>query len=325
MRAAALILAWTIVGWPAAQLLAQHSADRLFPSTLHCLSVEVASGSVQIRTDGEWFAGYDFSSYAKPILYPLKGPGGVDVTRNFPMRAGVAGESTDHEHHKSVWLAHGNVNGLDFWSEQARIANVSVESLCDAANWPGFVATNVWLDHDKTVITERATYRFCDLGDVRFVDCLFELRAETDVRFSDTKEGTFAIRTRPELQLAREDAALPVAHAENSAGQTDRNVWGQRAEWVSYFGQVDGSPIGVAIFDHPDNLRHPTTWHAREYGLVAANPFGLHDFLKEPPGSGDYELAHGQQLNLHYRLAIYRGEFQRERIAQWFHEFESQR
>ena len=267
---------------------------------------------------------YDFTSYAKPILYPLKGPGGIEVTRNYPMKTGVPGEATDHEHHKSLWFAHGAVNGLDFWSEKARITATDVRLLRDETNnWPGFVANNLWLDRDKPILTEQATLRFADRGDVRFVDLDFVLTAETDVRFGDTKEGTFAIRTHPALQLKREDDSLPVGHAENSVGQTDGAIWGQQAEWVSYFGQIDGVDMGIAIFDHPENLRHPTTWHARDYGLVAANPFGLHDFLKQSAGSGDFDLPRGKQLRLHYRVAIYRGGFERKKISAWFDEFKS--
>ena len=286
------------------------------------LEIKMGDGVVLITTHDEPFATYDFKHYAKPILYPLCGPGGIEVTRNYPMRSGVPGESSDHEHHKSVWFAHGNVNGLDFWSEKARIVSQDIQLLDEQPNiWPGFVAKNSWLDGDKPILLEQASLRFADRGDVRFVDFEFLLTAQLDVRFGDTKEGTFAIRTHPNLQLTREDASLPVGHAENSAGQTDGNIWGQRAEWVSYFGQIDGVDMGIAIFDHPENLRHPTTWHARDYGLVAVNPFGLHDFLKQPANSGDFDLPNGQQLRFRFRLAIYRGGFDRENIKNWYTEF----
>ncbi len=286
------------------------------------IEIKMGDGVVSVTTRNEPFATYDFKHYAKPILYPLHGPGGVAVTRNYPMKAGVAGESLDHEHHKSVWFAHGDVNGLDFWSEKARIANHDVQLLNEEPNnWPGFVTKNSWLDGDTPILSEQATLRFANRGDVCFVDFEFLLTAQIDVRFGDTKEGTFAIRTHPNLQLKRDDASLLVGHAENSAGQTDGDIWGQCAKWVSYFGQIDGVDMGIAIFDHPENLRHPTTWHARDYGLVAANPFGLHDFLKKPANSGDFELPKGNQLKLRYRLAIYRGNFDREVIICYYDEF----
>ena len=80
------------------------------------------------------------------------------------------------------------------------------------------------------------------------------------------------------------------------------------AHWVDYWGEVEGDTVGIAIFDHPDNLRHPTTWHARDYGLVAANPFGLHDFLNEPANAGAYRIEPGDSLVLKYRFVFHRGD-----------------
>ncbi len=319
-----LIGSLLLVGaWPIPAIVAQKPApDRTGGSTIELC---VGSGRVQVCSGSDVWAIYDFTSYAKPILYPLKGPGEFEVTRNYPMKPGVPGEANDHEHHKSLWFAHGDVNGLDFWSEKARIATDDVSLLNDElGTWPGIVASSRWLDGDKSILNEQATLRFADRADVRFVDFDFVLTAAVDVRFGDTKEGTFAIRTHPALQLKREDDSLPVGHAENSAGQTDGTIWGQPAEWVSYFGQIDGVDLGIAIFDHPQNLRHPTTWHARDYGLVAANPFGLHDFLKQPEGSGNFDLPQGNQLRLRYRLGIYRGAFDREKIKSWYGEFRNQ-
>lgn len=286
------------------------------------ISIQQGDGFVSALTEGQVFATYDYSTYARPILYPLRGPGHVDLTRHFPMREGVPGEAADHPHHKSVWFAHGDVNGLDFWSEKARIANQSLEILeGDASRGPGWIAVNHWLKGDDTLLTERATIRFVDRGDLRLIDFEFQLTANTDVTFGDTKEGTFAIRTHPNLQLRRDDPSLPVGHAENSAGQTDGAIWGQPAKWVCYYGQIGDAPMGLALFDHPGNLRHPTTWHARDYGLVGANPFGLHDFLKQPAGSGDFSLPAGQRTTFRYCIALFGGDFAREKIEQWYSDF----
>ena len=123
--------------------------------------------------------------------------------------------------------------------------------------------------------------------------------------FGDTKEGSFALRLAPTLRLQGKVAA---GSAVNSAGQEDGAVWGKRAAWVAYNGPVGDEEFTVAIFDHPNNLRHPTWWHARNYGLFAANPFGIHDFDGEPAGTGDYELAPGEELVLRYSVLLLRGE-----------------
>jgi hypothetical protein len=286
------------------------------------ITIEKDEKTVRVLSDGELFAAYDFSTYARPILYPLTGPGNIEITRHYPMREGVPGEASDHPHHKSVWFAHGDVNGLDFWSEKARIQNEKVDVLsADSDGRPGIQALNRWLDGDQSILVEQTTIRFADHGELRFVDFEFRLTANKDVKFGDTKEGTFAMRTHPHLQLKRENSSLPVGHAANSAGQVDFDIWGKKAEWVCYFGQIDDQEMGIAILDHPANLRHPTTWHARDYGLVAANPFGLHDFLGEPVGSGNFLLAQGQALTMRYRIAIFRGRFDQELVTKWFDDF----
>ncbi len=288
------------------------------------IRISVEKTKAVVTTGGDLFAEYDFASYSKPILYPLMAPGQVNITRNWPMRDDVVGEAHDHPHHKSLWFAHGDVNGLDFWSEKARIENDSVERIDDvnAADWAGIVAHNRWMGKDGPVCREVGTLRFKATADQRFVDCDYVLTGDRDVTFGDTKEGTFALRTNPALNLTKSsDEAPPAGHAENSEGLHDKELWGQRAKWVSYFGKIDEQDFGIAIFDHPSNLRHPTTWHARDYGLVAANPFGLHEFQGEPAGSGRFVLKPGEKLHLRYQLVIFRGKFDRAQVEAWFDEF----
>ncbi|MCH8980330.1 MAG: PmoA family protein, partial [Armatimonadetes bacterium] len=127
----------------------------------------------------------------------------------------------------------------------------------------------------------------------------------------DTKEGTMAVRTHPNLKLAQPDefkGKLPVGHAVNSEGVTGPDIWGKRAAWVDYWGEVEGRTVGIALFDHPDNPRHPTWWHAREYGLFAANPFGVSYFEGKPAGTGDLTLAAGEEVRFRYRFLFHTGD-----------------
>jgi NADH:ubiquinone oxidoreductase subunit len=94
----------------------------------------------------------------------------------------------------------------------------------------------------------------------------------------------------------------------NSEGQRDADAWGKAARWVGYWGTVEGKDVGISILDHPKNLRHPAHWHARDYGLFAANPFGLHDFTGAPPGSGDHVIPDGGTLTLRYLLVFHEGD-----------------
>ena len=148
------------------------------------------------------------------------------------------------------------------------------------------------------------TWRAIDF-DVRLV------AGDRDIVLGDTKEGTMAIRVAATLRHQGERAA---GSMRNSEGVEGVDVWGKRAAWVHYTGPVDGKPVGIAIFDHPENFRHPTWWHARAYGLFAANPFGVHNFEKAEKGTGDWTIAAGGELRLRYRLLFHDGEVSAERI-----------
>jgi hypothetical protein len=114
-----------------------------------------------------------------------------------------------------------------------------------------------------------------------------------------------AIRLAPPLRLRGEVAQ---GRCVNSEGVRDLEVWGKRARWVDYWGPIGGATVGVAILDHPGNRAHPTWWHARDYGLFAANPFGAHDFERLPAGTGDVRLAAGEALRLRYRFCFHAGD-----------------
>ena len=79
------------------------------------VTVKELDGKVRVEIGGELFTEYIYKGYGKPILYPVIGPHGIGMTRNYPMKKGVEGEAKDHVHHMSLWYTHGRVNGLDFW------------------------------------------------------------------------------------------------------------------------------------------------------------------------------------------------------------------
>jgi hypothetical protein len=107
----------------------------------------------------------------------------------------------------------------------------------------------------------------------------------------------------------------------NSEGERNATAWGRPARWVDYSGTIDGKPVGIAVFDHPGNLRHPTRWHARGYGLFAANPFGLHDFAGEPRGSGSHTIPDGGTLRLRYRFVFHEGDAEHAGIERRWREW----
>lgn len=282
-----------------------------------------AGDRVLVTIDGQPFTEYRPGGEADggghlPYLYPIFGAGGQALTRNWPM-AEAEGEERDHPHHRSLWFAHGAVGPADgskrydFWTGRDGSAIVHEKVLAAESGKTGMLRTaSAWVaPAGEEVLREERTMSFragaLDTGQAwRAIDFDIRLQAgATAVVLGDTKEGTMAIRVAPTLRHQGDHAAGAMLSSEGVAGAA---VWGKRAAWVHYSGPVDGRPVGIAIFDHPGNFRHPTWWHARAYGLFAANPFGVHDFEKAKKGTGDWTIPAGGELRLRYRLLFHDGE-----------------
>jgi hypothetical protein len=179
-----------------------------------------------------------------------------------------------------------------------------------------------WTTAEKTpVMAEVRTIRVWNLPpDHRMLDMDLDFRAAYGtVKFGDTKEGGLcSTRMRPEFRADGKGGAK--GRLVNSEGQTAGDTWGKKAAWVDASGPVDGKSLGYAMFDAPGNLRHPTTWHARTYGLLTANPFGLSHFTGKKE-NGDYTLADGKTLTQRYRLYFHRGDEKEAKVAERWGDF----
>ena len=297
-------------------------------------AVEMQEGPDKVRVEigGKLFTEYCFTGTPHVYFYPLIGPGGARMTRDWPMKD-TPGEEHDHPHHRSLWFAHGSVNGVDFWTEAApgkdlekapgRITHEKFLKV-QGGEKEGVIRDQVrWVAADGSVpVTGEQTFRVQD-GAERIIDFAMTLTAgEKDVVFGDTKEGTMALRIAETMRLVGADKKAGAGKIVNSVGDVDGKVWGQKAAWVDYSGPVDGKMVGLAIFDHPQNPRHPTRWHAREYGLFAANPFCEHAMDKtQPAGTGDFKLAAGQSVTFQYRIILHAGDAAQGKIAERFAEY----
>ena len=266
-------------------------------------------GVLRVEIGGEHFTDYHYLQAAKPYLYPIYGPGGQAMTRNWPMKT-VPDEETDHPHQKSLWFTHGEVNGVDFWAEgpdKGKIVHDGfLEKKTEAGQ--GVIRTkNKWTAPDgKVVCTDEQTLRITQKDKLRILDYEIVILASSgDLKFGDTKEGTLGIRLAETMRLK---GKVGKGHIVNSEGLTDDATWGKRAKWCDYYGPVAGQTVGVAIFDNPSNPRYPTWWHVRDYGLFAANPFGIHEFEKKPAGTGDLTVPAGKTITFRYRFCFHMGD-----------------
>ena len=285
------------------------------PETSHAvISFNGKDKSMDVLIDGDLFTTLDYGNYEKPILYPILGPGQIGMTRNWPMKEGIEGEAHDHPHHKSMWISH-EISGVDFWAEKGgSVKTMSVEQNAKRFNEKNAIrATSFWVrkSDGKTLLTDWTVYRFGVGESSRWIDCTVTYKASHgDFQFDDTKEGLFAIRTHPDLRLTakpKQGVSEVFGSAINSEGATGKEIWGKAAKWVLYQGPIDDTPMSIAMYDDPTNLRHPTTWHARDYGLVTANPFGQHHFLGKDKGAGAYVVKDGDSLTLRYRVEFIQG------------------
>jgi hypothetical protein len=294
---------------------------------------------VRVEIDGELFTNYVYGDGAsRAYCYPILAADGTPLTRNFPMQD-VPGEDRDHPWQRSLWFAHSLVNGVDFWNEgkgdAAKSPPTKGHTVPDGpveltGGAVGLLhARNRWIAPDGALVcTDDRTLRFHASADGRFIDYEITLHAlpGKPLVLGDNKDGTMAVRLAQWMTMPHSYQKKPlpgVGHIVTSTGEHDNAAWGRRAEWCDYHAAHDGQVYGVAIFDHPENLRHPTWWMARDYGLFGANPFGRHDFeaLKDQPHLGDCTIPAGGSLTLRYRFYFHLGDEVDAQVARHYADY----
>ncbi len=258
--------------------------------------------------DGE-FGVYHFGNDApRPYLWPLRGPEGHELTRAFPME-NRDGEKHDHPHHRSLWTAFDEVNGVNNWHEEAPFGFTRHEAFAEQSSGPvfgGFTAQNRWEDPSgKPFLREIRRLRVYNVGGaVRLFDYGITWQAEFgDVTFNDTKEaGVIAFRVATSMDGARGGVI-----SNSEGGRGEKECWGQRAAWCDYAGQVgegeNAAWQGIAVFSDPQNFDAPPRWHVRDYGLFAVNPFSNGSFTdgeKTP-----FTLQNGVSVSFDFRVLLH--------------------
>lgn len=298
-----------------------------------------ANRRVDITIDGKPFTSYIWpTTLKKPVLFPIIDADGVTVTRGWPL-APRPGERTDHPHHDGLWFNYSNLNGFDFWNNsdaipatrRAKMGTIVFDKVVSAKSGESrgeLTTDSTWIDGaNHPVLAETTRYIFARHGDARSIDLTATLKALDRAVFNDDKDGLLGLRVARWLESPEEKGgtftdsngvATPVAAAANipgvappageyltSEGIKGEAAWSTRGRWCALTGHSDsGHVVTIAIFDHPGNIGYPTYWHARGYGLFAANPLGRHMFdPKQPPLN--CTLEKGQSTTFRYRIVIY--------------------
>lgn len=288
------------------------------------VGVKKTDKGVEVTLDGKPFTTYIFDSGYKPILWPVIGPTGKEMTRAWPLRKDNPDEKTDHVHQKSFWFDHGNVNGVDFWAETAKVQGKQVHTevvKAEGSKIGTLVTKTEWVGPDGgKLLADERTMRFGGDEKTRWIDFDVIVTALADeVTFGDTKEGAFGLRIAESMRTDRKTGGKIIT----SEGLTDAEAWGKPAAWVDYYGPVGDEKLGIAILNHPSSFRYPSHWHVRTYGLFAANPWGLGDFTggKE---NGAHTIKKGESLSLRYRVIFHTGDEKEGKVAEAFAEYSKQ-
>ena len=280
--------------------------------------------AVEFSIGGRAFTTYNFpKDAARPYFWPVVGPDHVPITRSYPMLDGVPNETTDHKHHRSIWVAYGDVNGVDNWSEERGHGWQRPVRVKEVAGGQVFAILRqdiAWTANrgKKTLSEEREIRVYNTPDDHRIIDLVVTLKAKNGkVTFGDTKEGGIcSIRVATSMDGSRGGLI------ENSYGaKGEAETWGRRAVWCDYCGTVNGKLVGVAVFDTPGNFRYPTYWHVRDYGLMTANPFGISHFQPELGEKGDHELKANGELRFAYRIFMHRGDATMAHVRDKYHDY----
>lgn len=304
------------------------------PSEHVSVTVDEQDRRVDVSVDGQPFTSYIWPArLAKPVLYPLRTAKGTIITRGYPLEP-RPGERVDHPHHAGMWLNYENVNGIDFWNnseaikpkDAPKMGTIQQRAIVAAKGGTDQGELEVeadWLTYDKKVLLKEHTrYVFRGGPTFRSVDRITTLQAQDEkVVFADAKDGMLGLRVvralempsdKPEVFTDASGRATTVAKLDNtgvngvyltSEGKKGEAAWGTRGRWCNLSGKVGEEPVTISIFDHPSNPGFPTYWHARGYGLFAANPLGQKIF-----SNGKEELnltlAPGQSVTFRYRVLI---------------------
>lgn len=269
-----------------------------------------------IRVGGREVTRLYTSGYPKPFLYPILAPDGTVLSRGWPIEP-RPGDKEDHTWHRGIWWGHGDINGMDFWREQQGTASIRVDKVTPLGRDGYRLEQTLLTPSGESLASLRTTWRFTAEPAASIIDARIELSSSRELRFGDTDDGGFAVRLREEF---REDRGAALINSEGGRGA--KQIWGKPARWTDYSTLVDGKPYGVAILSHPDNLRHPAGWHARNYGLNSANPFAASSFVEEKGGQrGAYILPAGKLLRFDYRVIVHLGDATTAGIAARYEQY----
>jgi hypothetical protein len=279
------------------------------------LPVEFSQGKdrVSVVIDGLPVAVYHFQDarITRPFFAHVRAPNGVQLTRHHPPIEGQ--DLTDHDtFHPGIWMSFGDIDGSDYWRIQAQVKHAGFEEAPnDGAGRGSFAVRNQYLDQNdpsEVVCEEIARYTFLPRpqGTLLVWDSTFS--SDDEFAFGDQEEMGLGFRMATPLRVESkpEDGLSPGTGTilDSEGRKNGKEVWGNSADWCDYSGTIAGKRVGMTLFCHPENFR-PSWFHARDYGLLEANPFGREAFGKGEKSS--VVVKPGEEMRLRYGILLHSG------------------
>ncbi len=299
-------------------------ADRVNGKALPFPGVQVlpdANERVWVSHDNRNLLGYCYSGqYRKPFFYPVRGPSGRSVTRLGHPRDFGGG----HDHHRSLWIEHENVNDVSFETEHLHfyagtdsplvgIGRIAHDRFLRQEDGPVYARLEMaldWVSHEGDVLlNEIRRVRVYPLaGGEQLIDFDLTFQPQVEqVTFGQSTFGILAARVAHPLEVLRGGGRILNARG----ALNEEGVHRQTAEWCDYAGPISPDETnGIAVLGHPENIHHPHRWHVRDDGWMCAAPFARH--AKTIHG--------GETLSIRFRVFVHDGDHA-SRIAVRYAEF----
>ena len=263
------------------------------------VQLELKGEAVRIKVGEREVGLYEFGNQEilRPFFSNLKTPNGMQVTRSHPPGAG---DSDDHATmHPGVWIAFGDISGDDFWRNKASVRHQGL-TIKDplASGAAGFV-------QQKDYVSKSGAVLCSEIFDCSILTAGNDLQLVFDISFGskvgcyfgDQEEMGLGVRVATQIT---EKAGGILRDSEGRTGA--KQIWSRAAAWCDYAGEVEGQPVGVTLFCHPENFR--SSWfHARNYGLMVANPFGRKAMKKG--ARSKVRIDSGETLRLRYAVWLH--------------------
>lgn len=294
-----------------------------------------AEKKVDIFAGGKIFASFLYpDTLEKPVLFNIHAANGTIVTRGFPLHP-QPGEPNDHPHHIGMWFTFENVNGLDFWNNSFAIPAekkhlygwIKTDYIIQTTSGKKGILTyhaNWTNQQNETLLEETTRFEFSGTDHQRIIDRITVLKANTNLLFADAKDGLLGIRVAHALQMPTDKDqqftddkgnvtivkggtdAIANGNFISSEGKLGDSVWSTRGRWCKMYGKMGKDSVSIVVIDHPQNPNYPTYWHARGYGLFAANPLGEKIFTNGQKIK-NLSIKKGDSVTFRYRVIIDEG------------------